>query len=363
MENEQHENLEFSQIPGWNDIQCLFEQIDEKQLPDKNNLLSILKVCAYGRMQFLQQKKLPLNEPFSTHKEEYLKFRNKFFENAVKKWENVTLETFEDLHKVLIYLSQKEKKKTTQTKRLLEIPQLEKPSMQDINQKVNEFLQHSHEVVSEKETVQFLEHSDDDSLFELSFICDENNTTDKNNLFVHLEQLSCDIINNKLRQDSGFYDFNSDESCHSNDTQNFNGITLQENSIPPSNTTNEVSECPKISTSISDHTISEQTIHQNLIMNFEEDKENQHPSVEETLNDTNCDTSSVLSDHDYCSTVTNVRTHGVRLGKRKNSRQEELLQNIINHKYCIACQTPKIHKEKCSKEKDNTALKDKQVRV
>lgn len=360
MEQKQHEIVEFTQIPGWNDIQCLFEQIDEKQLPDKNNLLSILKVCAYGRMRFLQQKKLPINEPFSTYNEEYLNFRHTFFENAVKKWQNVTLEMFEDLHKVLMYLSQKEKQKTSITKGVLETntvhSHVENTVIQDINQKVIQYLEHSHEV----ETVnQIFEHSDDDSLFELSFICDENNTSDKSNLFVHLEQLSGDIINNKLRQDSGFYDFNSDDSCHSNDHEN--DIRLQENSIQHSKTKKEVVGCSEVPPAVIE-TISEQTFHQNQILNFEENKENQHPLLEDTSNDTNdCDTSSVLSDHDYCGIVTNVKPLRERLGKRKNSRQEELLQNIINHKNCIACKAPKNHKTKCFKEKDNANLKDKQV--
>lgn len=325
-------------IPGWNEIQCLFEQIDEKQLPDKNNLLSILKVCAYGRITFLKAKKLPLNAPYDSYKDEYLIFRKKFFEEAVKKWQNVTLDTFEDLHKVLMYLSHKERRESRQVSQPLTINNIlsHLPSALEKN------------ACSDSITNNIFDQSDDDSLFELSFAFDENGVADKNDLFVHLEQLSSDIINNKLRQDSGFYEFNSDESCHS--LENISSIDL-----PPTEISANFAE---INTDVTMSNVEAEIVQNDLLpatttdtnnTHFEpfstlgENKENEPPI--EVINNDDFDKISVISDHDYCAN-TNAKPNSQRSSKRK---LEESIRQLTRKGSCIVCKTThlcKLPKEK-----------------
>lgn len=319
---------EISQIPGWNEIQCLFEQVDEKQLPDKNNLLAILKVCAYGRMRFLQEKNLPLNAPYSTYKEEYLKFRKLFFEEAMKKWQNVALDTFEDLHKVLIYLAQKEFKSQVKASTSFEIDEV----LHQFPPLLNE---------TSTETIdQYLQHSDDDSLFELSFICNEG---DKSDLFVHLEQLSSDIINTKLRQDSGFYEFHSDNSCDScNTLRNLYSPTSQENVIEE-RMENINTQLPRLDITSENspndtQIISEKRNNLSLDLCLEANKENRQPIELDSGNDLhdNCDTRSIMSDHDYCSIPNNVQPLRERRGKRKNNH-DDCDQLKRKHANCFGC--------------------------
>lgn len=352
-DKQEHENVELMKIPGWNDIQCLFEQIDERQLPDKNNLLAILKVCAYGRMTFLKKKNLPLCAPYSSYKEDYLTFRKKFFEEAAKKWQDVTFDTFEDLHKVLIYLSQKEKKGSTQSLAQLKISNalFQLPSPLENNS-------------SNVDTVdQVLEHSDNDSLFELSFVCDDNNKNDKSDLFVHLEKLSSNLIDNKIRQDSGFYEFTSDESCHSfehNDTMEL----APKDFLTISQTSNEIIANPSTELNVNDILTVENndTNNYNLcfqpVSNLEENKENEPPLQETQGDDVDFDNKSILSDHDYCVSE-NVRPLRERLGKRKKDQVEEYFNNFTKNACCIVCKMTQTEKVNLLKEKKNA--KDEEV--
>lgn len=358
------QHKEITQIPGWNDIQCLFEQVDEKQLPDKNNLLAILKVCAYGRMKFLQEKKLPLNTPYNSFKEEYLNYRKTFFEEAAKRWENITLDTFEDLHKVLMYLSQKER---TQPKALSDLVSYSTihASCHLSNTSTANTAQRSPSAMNNVNldpVDQYFEHSDDDSLFELSFVCDENNKSDKSDLFVHLDKLSSDIVNNKLRQDSGFYDFNSDESSQS-DVLNRTCDALTPNLIDNTTDINSSFRSEFVKDSIAmnyqtanlcldeiDLPVGEvDSLVEHLFLhnpNLDENKENQQPQenssqaaisdfdVSSNLSDHDCNR-SIISDHDYCSVPLNVQPLRERPIKRKTTEYHKLKQN--SNEDCCGC--------------------------
>ncbi|KAJ8951200.1 hypothetical protein NQ314_007701 [Rhamnusium bicolor] len=207
-------NTRYSRIPGWHHTEHTFEYNDKGLLPDKNNIIARLRLTAYGRIRFLASRGIPFNTPFEEYKEEYMCYRLKFFEEEAKRWQNMPLDTLEDLRKQLQYLVQKEREENGEAATGYETDKLGRYGVKCISQQ------------SLSDKIEILDNSDEDSLFELSFSCDKNFM--KSDLFIRLEKLSSELINTKLRQDSGFYDFNSDSD---NDCD----VTLSDITLEPSN--------------------------------------------------------------------------------------------------------------------------------
>lgn len=207
-------NTRYSRIPGWHHLLHFFEYNTEGLLPDNNNIIAKLRLCMYKRLHFLRDRNIPLNTPFSKYKEEYLKFREDFFLEESKKWQNMPLDTLEDLHKQLEYLAQKEREANMDLNhnihQITPVPKLiNKDEIIYCSDTSSEISKDGDvEVIGALEPAdKLIGLADDDTLLDLNFGC---NDISKNNLFVRLENLSTDVISSKLRQDSGFYDEEND---------------------------------------------------------------------------------------------------------------------------------------------------------
>ncbi|XP_018571748.1 uncharacterized protein LOC108911323 [Anoplophora glabripennis] len=197
-------NTKYSRVPGWHHIFHLIEYNDEGLLPDNNNLIAKLKLTVNGKMKFLSNRKLPFDTPFEQYKNDYIEYRNQFFKEEAKKWQNMPLNTFEDFRKQLELLTHMYGKN-----------KIDRSSVKDSS---------SHKT---NDKIEILDNSDEDSLFELTFSCDKEFT--KSDLFVRLEKLSGDIINTKLRQDSGYYDCSSGSESDNVETVNEENAAGSEN--------------------------------------------------------------------------------------------------------------------------------------
>nr|CAI5860676.1 unnamed protein product [Callosobruchus analis] len=140
-------NTKYSRVPSWQFIKRLIDYNDQGLLPDKQKCLAKLKLMMYGRLKFMEMKEIPLNTPYREYANEYQIYRQNFFEEEAQKWQNMPLDTMDDLR--IIHCCDDS------------------------------------------------EGSDNDSETELP----------QPDLYVNLEQLSSEVINTKLRQDSGYYDF------------------------------------------------------------------------------------------------------------------------------------------------------------
>ncbi|KAJ8956959.1 hypothetical protein NQ317_008520, partial [Molorchus minor] len=192
-------NTKYSRIPGWHHILHLFEYNKKGLLPDQHNTIAKLRLSAYGRIRFLNSRKIHLHTPFEEYKEEYMAFRKKYFEEEAKKWQNMPLDTLEDLRKQLAYLVQKEREENGEP-------------TNDENAKLGRY--GVKEIVyQDADKIISLDTSDEDSLFELALPCDKDFM--KSDLFV----------STKLRQDSGFYELDSDDDGN---VDNSNEVTNAE---------------------------------------------------------------------------------------------------------------------------------------
>nr|CAH7764450.1 unnamed protein product [Callosobruchus chinensis] len=166
-------NTKYSRIPGWHVIKHLIEYNNQGLLPDKENCIANLKLMMYGRLKFLDMNKIPVNTPFKDYAAEYKIYSQKFYEKEAKKWQNMPLDTMADLHKQLLYLARKEKQTACQSP----MPKVYPGVI----------------------------HCCENSTSSCSDSCEE--VSQKSGLYVNLEQLPSEIIRTKLRQDSGYYDF------------------------------------------------------------------------------------------------------------------------------------------------------------
>ncbi|VEN33599.1 unnamed protein product [Callosobruchus maculatus] len=179
-------NTKYSRIPSWHVINHLIEYNNQGLLPDKENCIAKLKLMMYGRLKFLDMNKIPVNTPFKEYAKEYMIYRQKFFEKEAKKWQNMPLDTMADLHKQLLFLARREKLASAK-------------SCQSPMPKVFPGIIHCCE--DSKSSMA----SSCDSCIDITISSDKEFL--KSDLYVNLEQLSSEVISTKLRQDSGYYDF------------------------------------------------------------------------------------------------------------------------------------------------------------
>ncbi|CAH1967090.1 unnamed protein product [Acanthoscelides obtectus] len=180
-------NTKYSRIPCWHVIHHLIEYNDQGLLPDKeHHCIANLKLLIYERLKFMDENNIPPNTPFEVYEKEYMVYRQKFIESESKKWQNMPLDTMADLHRQLMYLARMDKQLST---------------CRSPNPKVFPDIIHCCE--GSKSSL-----SSCDSVIDLRSNPDEQIV--KTNLFVDLERMSSDLINTKLRSDSGYYDFEED---------------------------------------------------------------------------------------------------------------------------------------------------------
>ncbi|CAG9856749.1 unnamed protein product [Phyllotreta striolata] len=202
-------NTRYSKIPGWHVIYHLFEYNTLGLLPDKYNTIATLRLCCYLRAEFMRDRKIPFNAPYSQYKEEYLAFKKKFFEEESKKWQNMPLDTMADLRRQLDFLAQKDKEEDEKEKSL------------EKKWNVPEFLHKNcctyegcSDCSSSKSSIITISDSSDGD-----FSAQKEDIT-KCEPTVCLEKLSPDIVNSKLLRDSGYFDFDEDKSDEMEETHN-----------------------------------------------------------------------------------------------------------------------------------------------
>lgn len=264
-------NTKYSRVPGWNHIFHLIEYNNEGLLPDNNNLIAKLKLTVEGKMKFLTSRKIPLDTPFEEYKNEYMEYRNQFFKEEAKKWQNMPLNTFEDFRKQLQLLTHMYGKND----------KIERGSLKYSSQH------------KKGDKIEILDTSDEDSLFELTLTCDDEFT--KSDLFVRLEKLSCDIVDTKLRQDSGYYDYSSSSDMENVEIVEGNGENLMGNANVCSEdiidtNVNKVSD------------VNDTDANKNIDVNSSCTSDVNPSAIADKEDENNFDARSVLSDHNYCGT-------------------------------------------------------------
>ncbi|XP_056643998.1 uncharacterized protein LOC130449905 isoform X1 [Diorhabda sublineata] len=109
-------NTKYSRVPGWHVIEHIFEYNNKGLLPDKDNVIATLRLSCYLRIKFMKDNNIPFNTPYSEYKDQYLKFKKKFFEEEAKKWQNMPLNTIADLRKQFDYLAKMERENEKKNK-------------------------------------------------------------------------------------------------------------------------------------------------------------------------------------------------------------------------------------------------------
>lgn len=227
-------NTKYSRIPGWHIIYHLFEYNTLGLLPDKYNTIATLRLCCYLRAQFMRDRKIPFNAPYSQYKEEYLAYKKQFFEEEAKKWQNMPLDTMADLRRQLQYLAQKEREEEGDPpKKTWDIP----PFMHKSGCGYEGCTECSEDSKSSIITIaDSVDKEFDDGFFKAE--------TAKLDVTVSLEKLSADIVDTKLRQDSGFFDLS--ESDPSDASQLVDASKIEDSTInDPSIVTEKTGESDK----------------------------------------------------------------------------------------------------------------------
>nr|XP_023023262.1 uncharacterized protein LOC111511484 [Leptinotarsa decemlineata] len=402
-------NTKYSRVPGWHHIEHLFEYNTKGLLPDKNNLIATLRLGAYLRVKFLRDRKIPFSAPYTEYKEEYLAYRRQFFEAEGEKWQNMPLNTLDDLHKQLEFLSQKEQGIDDET----EIdthnvsstsPNPDPGTGKETNSNVNH--------ISDRNSLEkMLDECDDDSLFELSIGCPTE--LSNSDLFVRLEKLSSDIITKKYRQDSGFFgsDVDCDEEVNVHNTEvsapvemSTGGETIQnvsenrteisdanlENSVMTAQNQKEdtaengASTIPLMTDKLPEnenllgtvdtnhpHTVAMESVENCSAANTkstqmfpanidrEQDKENLNPHAPNICDDTenlensdDFETRSIMSDHSYCKTSSPRRVleenNNVPIDKNVNAATKDVMTPFVSSRTRII---PRVVKTKPPREK------------
>ncbi|CAH1173719.1 unnamed protein product [Phaedon cochleariae] len=378
-------NIKYGRIPGWHFIQHLFEYNEKGLLPDKNNLIATLRLGSYLRLAFMRDNKIPMNAKYPLYRDQYLAYKKKYFEEEAQKWQNMPLDTMEDLHKQLQFLAQKEREALRHNN-----PHSNNPS--PVPNQISSGIIHCCDDGTENDKSRdhndlekLIDESDHDSLFELSFNCDDPLRSD---LCIRLERLSTDIINNKLRNDSGCFervsDSGDDLSSHAYFTGDGNNNEIQIDSTENSgaNKSAENGEgailgnceiCPEKNDNLVDLPASvDSLVTQPTIIDSESSKENTalnvEPCLENALSDhiesskentgrhvepclenamsdhdkenvdpnsadvDNSDTRSVISDHSYCMTPLPNRKvlEENNNGLRKRNAKKDIMSPFVS---------------------------------
>lgn len=306
-------NTKYSRVPGLHHIFHLIEYNNEGLLPDNNHAIGKLKFTVEGRLEFLRSRKIPWGTPFKQYRKEYRAYRKQFLKDEAKKWQNMPLNTLEDFRKQLKLLTYMYGKKENMTR----------CSFKYIGENGRD------------DKIEILDTSDEDSLFELSFSC--NNEFINSDLFVRLEKLSCDIVNTKLRLDSGYFGYNS-----SSDTDSSESVEEVEDLAGDINTLRNATDGNVNGDDNVDDIDTSRNVDVNS--NYTDDANSNAAAHKEDEN--NCDAKSVISDHDYCGTPpVSDESAGCKSDPVKNNGAlDKTTEKIIKMPLGAARAIPKIDK-------------------